>query len=199
MSRWNERYREPRYFYGTEPNRHVARALAGIPPGRALFLAEGEGRNAVHAAALGHAVTAVDSSVQGRRKALQLAASRGVELTYELDDVFAHPWTRQRWDTVVLCFAHFLPDRRRELHRRAAAALRPGGWIILQSFALQQHGRASGGPPDRERLQDIDEIRGEFPGVVWTEAVAGEEMLAEGVGHRGLAAVNSLVGVKSDA
>ena len=76
---WDNRYDEQRYFYGTEPNYFVERSLAGLAPGRALFLAEGEGRNAVYAAGLGHEVVAVDNSFVGRRKALELATRRVVE------------------------------------------------------------------------------------------------------------------------
>ena len=196
MNRWNERFRPNRYFYGKEPNRHVAAALAGLPPGDALCLAEGEGRNAVHAAVLGHRVTAVDNSAEGRRKALLLAAERGVRLTYDLADVLAHSWSAAPWDLVVLCFFHLAPTDRSELHRRVAVALRPGGRLIFQSFARAQHGRTSGGPPDLALLQDLASVRGEFPGLHWELAEEREEELAEGVGHRGLAAVIAMVGVK---
>ena len=74
---WDIRYDEERFFYGKEPNYFVAQQLPKLEKGRGLFLAEGEGRNAVFAAGLGHEVVAVDNSVVGRRKALELAAARG--------------------------------------------------------------------------------------------------------------------------
>jgi hypothetical protein len=56
---WDRRYGEPGWAYGTEPNDFLRAEAAGIPPGKVLCLAEGEGRNAVHLAALGHEVEAV--------------------------------------------------------------------------------------------------------------------------------------------
>jgi len=57
---WNNRFAAPHFVYGETPNAFVAEMAAQIPAGPVLCLAEGEGRNAVHLAALGHRVTAVD-------------------------------------------------------------------------------------------------------------------------------------------
>ena len=74
---WDQRYGGDAYFYGTEPNDFLREQAAVLPPGRALCLAEGEGRNAVHLAQLGHAVLAQDLSSVGLAKARQLAAQIG--------------------------------------------------------------------------------------------------------------------------
>lgn len=194
MKSWDDKYAADRYYYGTEPNELVRAALAGLPPGRALFLAEGEGRNAVHAATLGHEVVAVDSSAEGRRKALALAAERGVKLTYLLGDIATTPWDDAPYDLAVLCFYHEEPAGRAGLHARTAAALRPGGRLVVVSFAKEQFGRGTGGPKDLALLQDLDEVRGEFPGVVWERAERLEVVQLEGPGHDGPASVNLLVG-----
>ncbi len=197
--RWDERYDHERYFYGEEPNRFVAERLAGLPPGRALFLAEGEGRNAVHAAGLGHRVLAVDASEVGRRKALDLARRRGVTLEYRcadlLDDPWdTDPWTGRPWDLVVLCFTHLPPAQTSGLHARAAAAVGPGGRLLLNSFAKSQLGRTSGGPPRLDWLHDLEELKRQFPGLTLEHAVEREVVLAEGVGHRGAAMTIEIVG-----
>ncbi len=57
---WDERYREPGYAYGSNPNDFLASVADRIPQGPVLCLAEGEGRNGVFLASRGHAVTAVD-------------------------------------------------------------------------------------------------------------------------------------------
>ncbi|HBQ61731.1 MAG TPA: SAM-dependent methyltransferase, partial [Balneolaceae bacterium] len=49
--------------------------------------ADGEGRNAVHAAQKGWDVTAVDYSDSGKEKALKLASEKGVEINYDLSDL----------------------------------------------------------------------------------------------------------------
>jgi SAM-dependent methyltransferase len=196
LNKWDERYDQKIFFYGTEPNYYVARILPELESGRGLFLAEGEGRNAVFAAGLGHEVTAVDGSAVGRRKALELAAARGVTLDYRLGDLTCDRWPTECWDFVVLCFAHLPPETMPDVHRQVAASLRPGGTLILNSFAKAQYGRKSGGPPRLDWLHDIDELFLQFPGL----SLVGEEKevdLRESVGHHGLAMVIEMTGIKS--
>lgn len=198
-NRWDQRYDHDRYFYGEEPNAFLAARLPSLPTGSLLCLAEGEGRNAVFAAELGHRVLAVDSSAVGRRKALDLASRRGVELEYRcadvlLDDWSHDPWHGRPWDTVVLCFAHLAPADAAAMHALVAASLRPGGALLLNSFSRAQLGRPSGGPPRLDWLHDLGELRGQFPGLEWEHAVEREVELAEGTGHRGAAMVIEMVG-----
>lgn len=194
-NKWDARYDQEEYFYGREPNYYLSRLLPRFIPGRGLFLAEGEGRNAVYAAGLGHEVTAVDSSAVGRRKALELAAARNVNLDYRLADVITEPWDEEVWDFIVLCFAHLPPEEMSGVHRRVAASLASGGTVILNSFSKAQFGRPSGGPPRLEWLHDLDELMDQFPGL----NLVGEETeveLEEASGHRGPAMVIELMGIK---
>ncbi len=78
---WDDRYKVEDYVYGREPNDFLRAEAHRIAPGRVLCLAEGEGRNAVFLAGLGHQVTAVDQSIEGLRKADRLAREHGVEIT----------------------------------------------------------------------------------------------------------------------
>lgn len=196
MTRWDERYDHERYFYGRTPNSFVAEQLPLLPKGRGLYLAEGEGRNAVFAAGLGHHVVAVDASAVGRRKALALAEDRGVGIHYHVRDALEEPWHEQAWDHVVLCFVHVDPAHRAELHRRVASCLKPGGTLIYVGFAKAQLGRPSGGPPREDWLHDLAVVREEFPGVELEHAVEREVDLQEGVGHVGAAMVIELLGTK---
>lgn len=194
-NRWDERYDHERFFYGQEPNYFVAGQLPDLAPGRGLFLAEGEGRNAVYAAELGFSVTAVDSSAVGRRKALELAAARGVALEYRQGDLVSDTWGQETWDLIVLCFAHLPPEIMPEVHRRVASCLAPGGRMILNSFSKAQFGRKSGGPPNLEWLHDLEELLGQFPGLE-LEGRETEVDLRESVGHHGPAMVIEMTGRK---
>ena len=196
MNKWDERYDHEGFFYGTQPNYLVARELPRLDRGRGLFLAEGEGRNAVFAAGLGHDVVAVDSSAVGRAKALALAADKGVDLTYRLADLLADPWDRESWDFIVLCFAHLPPGAMAGVHEKVARVLKPGGTLILNSFAKSQFGRTSGGPPRLEWLHDLAELETQFPGLE-LEGKEKEVDLDESVGHKGPAMVIELTGHKA--
>ena len=64
MSRkfWDNRYGEPGYAYGTEPNAFLRAQASRLPPGaRVLVVGDGEGRNGVWLAIQGHDVLSVDA------------------------------------------------------------------------------------------------------------------------------------------
>jgi 2-polyprenyl-3-methyl-5-hydroxy-6-metoxy-1,4-benzoquinol methylase len=59
---WDARYAATDTLWSFEPNRFLLREVESLPPGRALDLACGEGRNALWLASRGWRVTAVDFS-----------------------------------------------------------------------------------------------------------------------------------------
>jgi hypothetical protein len=192
---WDIRYDEKRFIYGQDPNYFIAQQLPKLEKGRGLFLAEGEGRNAVFAAGLGHDVVAVDNSFVGRRKALELAASRDVSIDYRLEDLTNGSWSKESWDFVVLCFAHMDPAIMPTVHCQVADSLLPNGRMIFLSFSKAQLGRKSGGPPRLEWLHDPTELVKQFPGLD-LKVEEREVDLAESVGHTGPAMVIEITGSK---
>src|SRR6185312_10127913 len=98
---WNERYSAPAFAYGTEPNDFLRSVADRIPPGPVLCLAEGQGRNAVYLASLGHDVLAVDQSAVGLTRARELAASRGVEISTEAADLETYRIEPSKWSGIV--------------------------------------------------------------------------------------------------
>jgi SAM-dependent methyltransferase len=190
---WDERYAQAEYAYGTEPNAFFAATLAGLPPGRLLLPAEGEGRNAVHAAALGWSVDAFDFSRSGQHKALRLATDRGVSIRYELATYESFPIEERAYDMVALVFAHIHEAHRRSVHQRLAAGLRPGGILVLEAFTKEQLARGTGGPRSLELLYDPDELRTDFAGLAIQSVETLDTELEEGPYHRGVASVVRLV------
>jgi SAM-dependent methyltransferase len=89
--RWDERYDQETFIFGTELNdflREEAHRIPGQGDGvRVLCLGDGEGRNGVWLAEQGYAVTAVHLSRVGLAKTQKLAAARGVEI----ETIFADP------------------------------------------------------------------------------------------------------------
>src|SRR5690554_4823161 len=131
---WDERFSSEEYIYGEEPNEYVKEQLTKLKPGRILFAAEGEGRNAVFAATKGCEVVAFDPSEAGKMKALQLAASKGVSIDYDVTDVANADYPLESFDALVLIYAHFQEDSRREYHQKLAGFVKKGGHILLESF-----------------------------------------------------------------
>ena len=190
---WDGRYSSEDYLYGTEPNDFLVEQVAGLEPGRALCIAEGEGRNAVYLADLGFEVTAVDQSSEGGRKTLALAADRGVEVQVVTADLAEYDFGSDRWDLIISIFAHLPPAVRADAFMRLPRALAPGGTLILEAYRPEQAGRETGGPPDPSRLYDLKTLEREIVGLDVLLARETERDVIEGRGHTGAGAVVQLV------
>lgn len=195
---WDERYGSDGYAYGTDPNDFI-RAQAHLIPerGRVLCVAEGQGRNAVHLAELGHDVTAFDQSIEGVKKARALAEDRGVSVRFVHADAREFDVGEACWDAVVSVFAHMPPEIRQDLHRRLVNGLAPGGVLLLEAYAPAQAERDTGGPPDPALCMDLDTLRRELAGLEFEIARALEREVVEGAYHTGMAAVTQIVARKS--
>ncbi len=187
---WNERYSAPDYIYGTEPNDFLREHAGTLPPGsRLLCLAEGEGRNAVFLAQQGHTVTAVDLSEVGLAKAAALATQRGVQIDIVHADLAAFDLGQERWDGIISIFCHLPSAVRQPLYARLAAALRPGGVLLLESYTPRQLAFGTGGPRDVDMLIDVDTLRRELTGLHFDLLREVEREIVEGTFHTGMAAV----------
>lgn len=197
---WDTRYASDGYFYGTSPNAFVAESVSLIPPGPALCLAEGEGRNAVFLALRGHAVTAMDQSAVGLAKAARLAANHTVPLTTHLADLAHFPIEPGAWSGIVATFVHLPPPLRRDVHARVAAGLSPGGVFILEAYTPDQVRHRTGGPVNQpELLMRLADLRRELAGLDLVIARELERDVVEEPGHRGLGAVVQIAARKPAA
>ena len=170
---WDRRYATG-WAYGKKPNDFLAEAAPGLPDGSAILcLGEGQGRNAVHLAKLGHACTAVDSSAVGLAKAAALAEQQGVServvpVVADLSSATYDP-TSVGWQGVVSIFFALPQAQRSRLHRACAAALAPGGLFICECFCPAQVGSAEGrpfraGPADASMLVSAADLVADFEG-----------------------------------
>ena len=186
---WNDRYAVAGHVYGEAPNAFVAEVAPQIPAGLVLCLAEGEGRNAVHLATLGHRVTAVDQSEIGLAKARRLAGTRGVEIETVLADLANYSIATGAWAGIVATFAHLPPALRRRVHRDVVAGLQPGGVFVLEAYTPAQLAFGTGGPKTPELLMTLAALREELSGLQFQIARERERDVIEGDGHTGRGAV----------
>ncbi|MBY0426032.1 MAG: class I SAM-dependent methyltransferase, partial [Cytophagales bacterium] len=135
--RWNERYENKEFAYGEEPNQYLREQLAKLSPGSILFPAEGEGRNAVHAAKMGWQATGFDISEAGKNKALQLAEKNRVSIRYLLGTLESLDLGTERFDAMGLIYAHFPASIKSQYHRRLNRFLRVHGIIIFEAFSKE--------------------------------------------------------------
>lgn len=192
---WNDRYGASEYAYGVEPNLFFRQQLDTLNPGKLLLPAEGEGRNAIYAATRGWKVTCFDQSEMGRRKALQLAAEKGVEIDYRIASIDDFD-TNERFDAIGLIYVHLPPNLRTPFHTSMVDLMKPGGRVILEAFSKEQLGRTSGGPQNLQLLYSIEELEDDFNDL---EDLSIEELevdLKEGPFHQGNAMVLRLIANK---
>lgn len=188
--KWDAKYAGDAFFYGTEPNTFLVTAAEWLAPGsRILSLGEGEGRNAVYLAGLGHDVVATDQSPVGLRKALALAWRQRVTIGTVAADLASLPIEAGAWDAIVSLWCHLPRIVRRPLYRAVAEGLVPGGLLILESYHPAQIGRGRGGPSDPDLTPTLDDLRGELAGLEVLHAAQFEREVSEGEGHQGLSAV----------
>ena len=199
---WNKRYSHQNYAYGKEPNQFLKQTLEEHDiKGRALFPAEGEGRNAVFAAEFGLETYAFDLSDEGQKKALQLAEERGVSINYQVGMFPDIPLASLRFDVIGLVFAHFPPAILADYHRQFVDMLNPGGIIILEGFSKNnlrylEENPYIGGPKDKAMLFTADQIETTFPGLKTLQLEEKEVELHEGKFHQGTGSTIRYVGKK---
>ncbi|MFB7664403.1 class I SAM-dependent methyltransferase [Kitasatospora sp. NPDC056138] len=163
---WDQRYNSAELVWGTEPNRWVLRECQDLPPGRALDLAAGEGRNSLWLAALGWRVTVVDFSrvalERGRRLSEQLPAGVARHLSWVEADVRTHVPAPGAYDLVLIAYLHLPAEQRRAVLRRAADSLAPGGTLLVVGHDTTNLTEGSGGPSDPAVLFTPDDIRADL-------------------------------------
>lgn len=196
MNFWDQRFSEPGFKYGTEPNAFLHESAQRLAPGSTVLVpGDGEGRNGVWLAQQGHAVTSVDNSRVGLQKTQTLAAERGVALRTAQVDLADWSPAAASVDAVVLIYVHLPASIRERAHRALAQGLKPGGWLILEAFHPLQLKHSSGGPKEVDMLVTPEQLTAEFAGLLHPVlAWHGEVALSEGPGHQGPAHVTRWLG-----
>lgn len=177
---WDERYAASELVWSREPNQFVAAELADLPPGTAVDLAAGEGRNAIWLASRGWSATAVDFS--------QVALDKGARLAGDLDVTWicadATSWVPPApVDLVVIAYLQVPAEDRRRTVRGAWGMLRPGGTLLLVAHDSTNLAEGTGGPQDPDVLMSADDVLADLEGlavqVVRAERVAREVRSAD--------------------
>lgn len=195
---WDQRFSVDGYLFGERPNAFLARQASRLPvAGRALAVADGEGRNGVWLAEQGLSVLSVDSSPVGQEKARRLALERGAAVEFALADLMGWSWPEATFDVVAAIFIQFAgPDGRARMFEGMQRALRPGGLLLLEGYRPEQLGYGTGGPPLAENLYTEPMLREAFSALEILELAAYDAPIEEGVGHKGMSALIDLVARK---
>jgi SAM-dependent methyltransferase len=180
---WDERYAAAELVWSAGPNQFVEAECADLPPGDALDLAAGEGRNAIWLARRGWRVTAVDFSAVALDKGRTLAGD--TDVAWVVGD--ATTWRRDAaYDLVVVAYLQLPAEERRAALRNAFASLRPGGTLLVVAHDTTNLTEGTGGPPDASVLYNAQDVLADLSGTAYDLVRAGrvERGVETADGHR---------------
>jgi SAM-dependent methyltransferase len=198
FQRWEDRFAVPDYAFGKEANYFLASCKPLLPrSGKALAVADGEGRNGVWLAEQGLDVVSLDFSPSAQRKARALAKERGVTVTFLQDDVHTFDYPEETFDVVAEIFTQFsTPAERAMKWAGMRKALKPGGLLIIQGYTPKQLQYGTGGPKEIENLYTRAMLEDAFRDFRDMKIVEEELELHEGTSHGGMSAVINLTARK---
>ncbi|MFQ5558086.1 MAG: class I SAM-dependent methyltransferase [Acidimicrobiales bacterium] len=153
-SSWDDRYSATDLVWSAGPNQFVAEVCAPLPPGRAIDLAAGEARNTLWLAEQGWDATAVDFSAVALDKARRIAARRGLAITTVEADLTGYTPDERAYDLVLIAYLQIRVTELATVVGRAAAAVAPGGRLLLIGHDVSNIEHGYGGPSDPAVLTD---------------------------------------------
>jgi SAM-dependent methyltransferase len=186
-ARWDERYASGEYRPRTEPSPLIEKAIAYIEPGRALVLACGAGRNAIHLAAAGFWVDAVDVSSVAIDLAEQASERRGLDVRWHVADVSEFDFDQGAYDLITM-----IRYTNRSVWPRLVPALSDTGWLLLDQHLKTRHDVV--GPSNEFRLES-GELLAAFPGL---RVIEFFEEYKRSENHDRMTATTGLLACKGD-
>jgi SAM-dependent methyltransferase len=166
--RWNARYAARELIWSAEPNRFLVAETQDLTPARALDIGAGEGRNALWLAARGWKVTAVDFSEVAISKGRRIADDKDIDIEWVVADLRTYSPPERGFDLVIEMYVQVPEPLRRDVWRRAADAVAPGGTLLIVGHDLTNLEHGYGGPRNPASLFTPDDV---------TEAIEGLDVV----------------------
>ncbi len=129
---FNRVYSAPSRWFIDKPNALLASIVDTLPPGRALDVAMGQGRNAIFLAQRGWETTGFDLAETGLTVARETAAKAGLKIDAVAGDVSTFDYGVRKWDLIVMTYA-FAPVGDPAYLERIRTALKPGGLVLFEA------------------------------------------------------------------
>lgn len=177
---WDERYRSHTSLWSGEPNRYLVSEASGLAPGTALDAGCGEGADAIWLAGRGWQVTGVDVSSVALERAAAAAAEQQVagQLDWQQADLADFDPGSGGYDLVTSQYLHLPSADRVPLFDRLAAAVRPGGSLLIVGHHPSDLQTTIGRPKEPDRFFTGDDIAARLDPALWeivTNAAPGRQ------------------------
>ena len=128
--KWNQRYAEDSY-HKNNPVALVEDWLPRLPPGRALDVACGAGRNTILLAQAGYQVDAIDISHQGLNLARQKVENQGLSINWIEHDLDEPYQFDSDYNLIIVLWYVNLA-----LITRLCGCLAPGGYLLCEEHLI---------------------------------------------------------------
>ncbi|WP_210366074.1 class I SAM-dependent methyltransferase [Bacillus sp. REN3] len=186
-NQWDERFGISEYVYGEGPNKFIEEYATYLKNDQTIVaFAEGEGRNAVYLARLGHDITAWDYSEVGLEKTMTLAAKSNVAIKTERKDLITDPVPEEAFDGGIMVFGHFAKEHQKSVIDKLIKTVKPGGTIMLEVYSEQQINYKTGGPKTADLLYNPANVLEWLQEYKVIHFFYGEKERSEGTGHTGI-------------
>jgi len=157
---WDARYGARGRLWSGRVNPVLEAGAAELAPGRALDAGCGEGGDALWLASRGWSVLGHDLSAVAVQRATAEAERLGLQQLahFAQRDLALEPPETSTFDFVSGQYLHVLPAQRDRLYRGLAAAVRPGGTMLLVLHDRSDLGLGIQRPP-AETMPDAESLR----------------------------------------
>lgn len=172
---WEERYGGHDAAHRKEPNPQLLAEAGDLDPGKALDAGCGEGADATWLALHGWQVTAVDISGRALERARGLAEGLGAEVAGRIDwaeaDLTTWAPPENHFDLVSSHYVHPAGSRQL-LFRRLAAAVAPGGTLLVVGHDVSDTHHSGSHTPSPESAIAVGEVVDALDPDAWEVLVA---------------------------
>jgi thioredoxin reductase/2-polyprenyl-3-methyl-5-hydroxy-6-metoxy-1,4-benzoquinol methylase len=159
---WDERYGSADMIWSGKANPHLVSTVTNLGAATALDIGSGEGADAIWLASRGWHVTGVDVSTVALGRAAKSAARAGEQIadriTWLQADALSWDPAPLQFDLVSAQFMHLPSPALESLHRRLAAAVRPGGTLLIVGHHLSDLETSIGRPHLPELMFTADQV-----------------------------------------
>lgn len=173
---WDARYGATDQVWSGNPNQRLVEQVSDLAPGTALDVGCGEGADAIWLATRGWQVTGTDVSPVALARAAERAAAEGHEvldrITWQQRDVLSWDPVPLQFDLVSAHFIHLPTAARESLHRQLAAAVRPGGTLLIVGHHPSDMETSVGRPPLPDFFFTADQVAATLDPDDWHIVVA---------------------------
>ncbi|WIX93689.1 class I SAM-dependent methyltransferase [Amycolatopsis sp. DG1A-15b] len=170
--------RDEHRIWSGNVNVNLRTEVEGLKPGHALDLGSGEGGDAIWLAKQGWTVDGVDISTTALARAEEAGAEAGVTVNWLHRNILE--WRPEaQYDLVSAQYMHLPPDLRRDVFTAAAAAIRPGGSLLVVGHSPKAMREFDGQKPPEELYFEPEEIT-TYLGDPWQWVVETCETRGEG-------------------